>query len=572
VRSARAISRGAISTRIRLVDKKFGGPVTIPSAAPNGAIESIYALRHRDMFVRTLPFLAMAIAAELSLALPPGPASYSDTSISVVLLALTALSFVLPWERLPRWADVAIPLLYVASCLALIHAAGGSSAGVGLVVILPILWAALNLELWKTLVVVVAVAIVEFVTTYRPIDLSDSVRLRRETFYLAIGSLIAYAVHEIRTRITAIGAQRENLNAEMSSTITALNEQNRVTSILGNLVEMLNFCDVIEEAYEVFDFAAQEIFDVGGSICFVDLSSQQLEMKCHWLGYEMDDGPFLPELCRALRQGQPYESSLENPPCDHLHDSNFLHTLCQPLLIQREVIGVLTVAIHDDQERPAGANDGETTRRYSRLLGDQISIWMANFTLRESLRDLSIRDPLTNLFNRRFMIETLQREMSITARSQDQTSIIQIDIDHFKTFNDSFGHEVGDSVLRCVADVMLGLFRESDAPCRSGGEEFTLILPRCTWEIAHARAVELQARVAIMTIPLPPDQARLKPPTLSIGIATSPEHGTTGDELLRGADVALYAAKAAGRNRIVRATPVGPATTTPSQHEEVTPR
>jgi len=539
--------------------------VAVPSRTPSDAIESIYAIRHRDMFARTLPFLAMAIAAELSLALPPGPASYPDTSISVVLFCLTAASFLLPWERLPSWADVVIPLCYVATCLALILAAGGTAAGVGLVVLLPILWSALNLELWKSLVVVVAVAVVEWITTYVPTDLSDSVRIRREVAYLAVGAIIAYAVHEIRTRITTIDAEREALNADMSSTIAALNEQSRSTSILGNLVEMLNFCDVIDEAYEVFDFAASEMFGVGGSICIMNPLSQQLEMQCHWLGYENDSSPFVPELCRALRSGQPYESSIENPPCDHLRDSKFLHTLCQPLLIQRDVIGVLTVSLAEDGAS-AEMMDDDTTRRYARLLGDQISIWMANYTLRESLRDLSIRDPLTNLFNRRFMIETLQREMSITARSQDHTSIIQIDIDHFKGFNDSFGHEVGDSVLRCVADVMLGLFRESDVPCRSGGEEFTLILPRCTWEIAHARATELQARVAVIRIPVPSNQAPLKPPTLSIGIATSPEHGTTGDELLRGADLALYAAKAAGRNQIVRAMSVELITKLPYPH------
>jgi diguanylate cyclase (GGDEF)-like protein len=167
------------------------------------------------------------------------------------------------------------------------------------------------------------------------------------------------------------------------------------------------------------------------------------------------------------------------------------------------------------------------------------------------LKNLSIRDPLTNLFNRRFMIETLHRELAITTRSHEQTSIIQIDIDHFKEFNDSFGHEVGDSVLHAVADVMFGLFRESDVPCRSGGEEFTLILPRCSWEVAHDRATELQARVAALVIEVPENRAKPQPPTLSIGIATSPEHGTSSEELLRGADKAMYLAKSSGRNKIV---------------------
>jgi diguanylate cyclase (GGDEF)-like protein len=200
--------------------------------------------------------------------------------------------------------------------------------------------------------------------------------------------------------------------------------------------------------------------------------------------------------------------------------------------------------------------DSSHFQQYARLLGDQISIWLTNFKLRESLNYLAIRDPLTNLFNRRFMVETLDREMAITTRSHDQTSVIQVDIDHFKGFNDLYGHDVGDAVLCGVAAVMLGLFRESDVPCRSGGEEFTLILPRCSWEIANVRAIELQARVAAMTLSMTAHHSPLTPPTLSIGIATSPEHGLSGEELLRGADMAMYSAKSSGRNRIVRAAVV----------------
>jgi diguanylate cyclase (GGDEF)-like protein len=222
-------------------------------------------------------------------------------------------------------------------------------------------------------------------------------------------------------------------------------------------------------------------------------------------------------------------------------------------MIKKIIIGVLTVSLSQEGKLSPHA---DRLRQYAHLIGDQISIWLANFKLRESLQNLSVRDPLTNLYNRRFMLETLQREMSITSRNGDQTSIIQMDVDHFKKFNDSFGHEVGDAVLQAVADVMLSLFRDSDVPCRSGGEEFTMILPRCSWDTARLRAIALQARVAAMEIPSPNGQVSPKPPTLSIGIATSPEHGLTTEDLLRAADKALYAAKAAGRNQIVKASKV----------------
>jgi diguanylate cyclase (GGDEF)-like protein len=113
---------------------------------------------------------------------------------------------------------------------------------------------------------------------------------------------------------------------------------------------------------------------------------------------------------------------------------------------------------------------------------------------------------------------------------------------------------VGDVVLRAVAQVIFDLFRGSDVPCRYGGEEFTVVLPRCSLEVAHARASELHARVAQLEIAITSDEVLPKPPTLSIGIATSPEHGVSSEALMRAADVALYSAKSAGRNRIERAS------------------
>jgi diguanylate cyclase (GGDEF)-like protein len=524
--------------------------MSVPDSAPLDEISSLYSIRHKNMFIRTLPFLVMALVAESSLALPPGPASARDTILSIVLLAATGACFMLPYDVLPPWLNISIPLCYVASTLAMILAAGGSSAGVGLVVLLPILWSALNLRPWQTYTVVLAVAVIEWVTTYVPLDLSDSIRLRREVAWIAIGGLVAYAIHDIRSRIENVSEQRALTNIDMAETIDELNERNRAASILSNLVESLNFCDVLDEAYSVFDDAAREIFATAGSISILNPSGDQLEQKCSWRDFDGVETHFSSNQCRALQSGRHYESNLDNPPCAHLRNNSLTHVLCQPLLIQKEIIGVLTVSLTEDGELSPLA---DRFRQYAMLLGDQISIWMANFTLRESLQNLSIRDPLTNLFNRRFMVETLTREMSITTRSHDQTSIIQMDVDHFKQFNDSYGHEVGDSVLRAVADVMLNLFRDSDVPCRSGGEEFTLILPRCSWDIANVRAIELQSRVSEMDIAMPNNQTPPRPPTLSIGIATSPEHGTTGEELMRAADKALYAAKAGGRNQIVRA-------------------
>jgi diguanylate cyclase (GGDEF)-like protein len=434
----------------------------------------------------------------------------------------------------------------------LILAAGGSSAGVGLVVLLPILWTALTLDLWESVVIVMAVVALELVTTYWPVDLPTAVRIRREVSFLLVGGLIIYAVQELRLRIKRSGDLRNSHEIELDSTIVQLNEQKRITSVVNDLVDMLNFCDVVEEAYDVFDFATRQIFVEGGEIFILNQESVRMEPKCAWPIWDNAIAPFPVALCHALEQGQPYASDAVHPRCSHFPSGETHSAYCLPLLINRETVGLLVILVPADIDA-VRSDDVESYHRYARLIGDQISIWLANFRLRETLKNLSIRDPLTNLFNRRFMIETLHREIAITTRSHEQTSVIQIDIDNFKDFNDSFGHETGDFVLRAVADVMFGLFRESDVPCRSGGEEFTLILPRCTWEVANDRATELQARVARLVIEVPENRQRPKPPTLSIGIATSPEHGLSSDELLRGADAAMYLAKNSGRNKIVSA-------------------
>jgi diguanylate cyclase (GGDEF)-like protein len=506
--------------------------------------------------ISIVPFVVLAVASELSLLLPPGPTSNGDAYLSAGLLALTAALYVLVPRILPRRWALATPLCYLASVLLLILAAGGTSAGIGLIVLLPILWVALTMELWESFFVVLAVLVVELVTTYSPVDLSGTVRLRREVSYLFVGGLIVASIQELRQRYQRSLQRRDTVGATQDSTIQALGEQARVGFVINEMVDMLNFCDVVEEAYDVFEYAARQIFLAGGSIYILNSRKDKMESKCSWPGHDTTSDSFSLDQCFALELGQPYASDAEHARCAHFPSDERLYTWCYPLLINREDVGLL-VALVPASIGSLRKDAGENYRQYARMIGDQISIWLANFKLRESLKNLSIRDPLTNLFNRRFMIETLNREMAITARNHEQTSVIQIDIDHFKEFNDTFGHDVGDAVLQAVADVMFGLFRESDVPCRSGGEEFTLILPRCSWQVANVRALELQLRVAAMTIRVPENRPQPRPPTLSIGIATSPEHGRTGDELRHGADEALYVAKNAGRNRIESAALIG---------------
>jgi diguanylate cyclase (GGDEF)-like protein len=174
--------------------------------------------------------------------------------------------------------------------------------------------------------------------------------------------------------------------------------------------------------------------------------------------------------------------------------------------------------------------------------------------LRESearLLELSVRDPLTGLFNRRYLEETLEREFNRAARKNLSLGVVMLDIDQFKRFNDAHGHAAGDAVLKAISEVLRGQVRGSDIACRYGGEEFMLIMPEAGLDAARERAERL--RVAAKGLHAQFEGRRLEAVTLSLGVAAFPENGSTAAEVLKAADAALYRAKQAGRDRVVAA-------------------
>jgi diguanylate cyclase (GGDEF)-like protein len=168
--------------------------------------------------------------------------------------------------------------------------------------------------------------------------------------------------------------------------------------------------------------------------------------------------------------------------------------------------------------------------------------------LQEKLREQAIRDPLTGCFNRRYLIETLEREFARALRDDYPISLLMIDIDHFKSINDTYGHKTGDEVLRLIGGILRGITRQSDIAARYGGEEFVLVLPNMALSTALQRAEEIRE-----TFPRSCTSCVEKSYTLSlsIGAAVYPTHGKIYEEILDHADQALYTAKNSGRNRVV---------------------
>jgi diguanylate cyclase (GGDEF)-like protein len=172
--------------------------------------------------------------------------------------------------------------------------------------------------------------------------------------------------------------------------------------------------------------------------------------------------------------------------------------------------------------------------------------------LREALRTQSIRDVLTGLYNRRYLEETLDREVRRAARAAQSLGLLMIDLDHFKKFNDTYGHDAGDAVLRETGQFLAKGIRAEDFVCRFGGEEFVVILPTASVEVAQARGERLRAKMRELNITH--QDKSLGMVTISVGVAAFPQHGTSPKELMAAADAALYEAKRRGRDQVVVAT------------------
>jgi diguanylate cyclase (GGDEF)-like protein len=189
----------------------------------------------------------------------------------------------------------------------------------------------------------------------------------------------------------------------------------------------------------------------------------------------------------------------------------------------------------------------EEDSRFARRLSEQLGLALGNLKLRETLREQSLNDPLTGLFNRRFLEESIGRELARAARDDRHVAVLMVDADHFKRYNDAHGHEAGDEALRQLGQALKLSCRAADLACRYGGEEFIVVLPGTSREGAHAWAERLHARVRQMRIHL--NGKELPGLTVSIGVAIYPAHGDTSQAVLKAADVALYEAKHGGRDR-----------------------
>ena len=326
-----------------------------------------------------------------------------------------------------------------------------------------------------------------------------------------------------------------------------LERSNTEMRALNGLAIMLQSCATAEEAYSGIAQSCAALFhEFSGSISITRPTRDGLDSRARW-GDPVGPMSFAPSDCWALRRERPYVSGTAGSRCGHLTGST-AQCLCVPMIGSSETMGVVHVMWSATDGADNVDFDDSPIRHLAVPVAGQLSMAFANLRLRDSLREMSIRDPLTGLFNRRFMDETLDRDLGIARRSNTEVGIVVIDVDHFKAFNDTHGHEAGDAILEAVGEVLTTFSRASDVACRFGGEEFMMILPGCSIEDTRSRAEELRRRVAALRVPF--RDIELVGPTISCGIAGYPAHGLTSDALIRRADDALYAAKRGGRDQV----------------------
>jgi diguanylate cyclase (GGDEF)-like protein len=271
-----------------------------------------------------------------------------------------------------------------------------------------------------------------------------------------------------------------------------------------------------------------------------------LERKARWGELADDADAMEPSQCWAVRRGAVHFYGGDGDlRCQHgsAGHSGAGPRVCLPLVTQDAVLGCLTLHAAPEQHDIFARQ-----RELLATLSEEISMSLSNIKLRETLRLQSIIDPLTELYNRRYMDETLRRELIRSERSGKPLSIIVLDLDHFKRTNDTYGHDGGDAVLKRVAQVLLANVRECDVVCRFGGEEMVILLPDCAVELAAERAGIVRGQIEALQVS---HGGQTVHTTASFGAAGYPDHGVDATALFQAADRALYQAKHNGRNRVV---------------------
>ena len=371
------------------------------------------------------------------------------------------------------------------------------------------------------------------------------------TFAMLLLALLMRGLQREIKRSRRLEVQAQDALAGMHDSMTHLALLSEQRAALSRYTSLLQSCQDVPEALQVTGRVMAELLPGMGGRVYLLRPSQDLAESAAAFGTPAAPSAELlqPLQCWALRKGQLYRADrlADSVTCAHVDVSAVdadAWSMCVPLLAQGVALGLLHVS-------GVGASARDQTQSLLETVAEQLGLALVNLQLRESLRAQALRDSLTGLFNRRYLDESLQREVTRCRRRGAPLAVMMLDVDHFKRFNDTHGHGAGDAMLARIGQLLSGMMRNEDLACRYGGEEFTLVLPDASRANALRRADDIRAAVRSATIQYL--HQTLGPCTVSIGLAMQPENGQAATVLMAQADAALYRAKAEGRDRVVAA-------------------
>jgi diguanylate cyclase (GGDEF)-like protein len=340
---------------------------------------------------------------------------------------------------------------------------------------------------------------------------------------------------------TVLSAKSSEAAAKQQAMFEKARMARSQTEELFAMTDMLQAAEGHDDAGSVLMATAQRLLpDFGGALYVFNNSRDRLDLAKSWNmldGFSPPD-TLLPGNCWALKRGKPHINDPATGTLCCMHHLGSAATVEVPMMARGSVYGLVVLAIETDDAYGALMD----VRRLARALADSMSLAISNIALREKLRTQSLRDPLTGLYNRRYMEDALERYVSLAERTGSPTSVLMIDLDDFKRLNDQHGHAKGDAVLCDVAAQIVGGLRPSDVVSRYGGEELMVILPGCNLEGAQLKAESLRAHIEGLS------EAHGAPVSASFGVASVPETSTSPADVVPMADAALYSAKQAGKN------------------------
>lgn len=355
---------------------------------------------------------------------------------------------------------------------------------------------------------------------------------------------------DIKNRMVAEKELRESFN-KATLALKDLKDKNDKTTLLLEMSDVMLSCSSANELGLVMvAYCAKALSFTSGIFYIMPPSRDRLEECASWGKLRTKKVNFMVDQCWALRMGHIHyiDNQHTRLVCDHVKstDDNELNYLCVPLRAQNDIYGLVYIEIASDSGK-ACLNDGE--RLLVITFAEVAAISLANVRLRENLKIQSMCDPLTGLYNRRYLGEFLLKQIYQSERTKMPIALMMLDLDHFKKINDVYGHDAGDIALKEFSEVLRTSIRPGDFASRYGGEEFIVVLYNTNEMDAKKRAEAIRKALPLLKVRYGGED--IGPLAVSIGIAVFPHAGKNIHELIDTADKALYYAKETGRNKVI---------------------